>query len=116
MKTLLIPIAFVATAASVPAFARQEADIRSTTVSYGDLDLRSAAGQAALERRLQYAINNVCSDTDRRSLDAKVQSEACRNEAKARLTATVERLASAMDRPGGPGAKAAAAPINAIAP
>jgi len=116
MKTLLIPIALVATAASVPASARQEADTRSTTVSYADLDLGSARGQAALERRIQYAINNVCNDTGRHSLDAQAQNEACRNDAKARLTPTVERLASLAEQPGGPGAKALAAPVNAIAP
>ena len=116
MKTLLIPIALAAIADSVPASARQEADTRSTTVSYADLDLGSARGQAALERRIQYAINNVCNDTGRRSLDAQAQNEACRNDAKARMAPTVERLASAADQPGGPGAKAAAAPVNAIAP
>ena len=65
---------------------------------------------------LDERLSEVCNDTGRHSLDAQAQNEACRNDAKARLTPTVERLASLAEQPGGPGAKALAAPVNAIAP
>ena len=70
MKTLLIPIALVATAASVPASAKQELDIRSATVSFADLDLASARGQAELDNRIVIAARQVSDESGFRSARA----------------------------------------------
>jgi UrcA family protein len=46
---------------SVPEFAAAKAsEVRSATVAYGDLNLKSAAGANALYRRIAFAARKVC--------------------------------------------------------
>jgi len=94
MKTLLIPIALVATAASVPASAKQELDIRSATVSFADLDLASARGQAELDNRIVIAARQVCDESGFRSARASAEQRACRIEAGQRARSEAVRLAA----------------------
>ena len=61
MKTFTaIAAAVLMTAGS--AHAQQARDIDTVRVSYADLDLASAAGRSALERRVTNAVRRVCPD------------------------------------------------------
>jgi UrcA family protein len=71
--------AFATTGVGVsPAFARS-ADV--VTVGYGDLNLASAAGQRALDSRIEAAVNVVCEAGDSAELRTHALERACRNEA-----------------------------------
>ena len=116
MKTLLISLALVATAASTPAVAQQEVDVHSVTVAFGDLDLGSAKGQAALERRVKGAIASVCNNPDERTLDSRLKARDCKRDARADLTDRLNHLAAAAKRAGSPSEQAFAAPDPSIVP
>ena len=45
---------------ATPALAQQRGEVVTRVVSYGDLDLRSPAGRASLERRVEAAARRVC--------------------------------------------------------
>ena len=94
MKTLLIPLALVATAAAVPASAKQELDIRTATVGFADLDLASAKGQAELDSRIAIAARQVCDESGFRSARASAEQRACRIDAGRRAKSDAIRLAS----------------------
>jgi UrcA family protein len=74
-------LAVMSTAAiTSPAFAADMVT-NSTTVRYHDLDLASAAGEAALKQRVARAARNVCWDADGPSLDDHARFDACRDAA-----------------------------------
>jgi UrcA family protein len=69
-----------ATALVVPTVS-QAADLSSATVSYADLDLGSAAGADALQRRITFAARVVCGYEDSRQYDVVIATNACRGGA-----------------------------------
>lgn len=99
---LLLPLL-----AAMPASAGEAKRIE---VSYADLNLVSAAGQATLEQRIARALRSVCSHDGDRSLAAVMAArkcrEAARSEARSRLevallrTRTAGQLAGASAAPG----------------
>ncbi len=66
---------------STPAYAAISGEARSVSVRIADLDLASAAGQAALTRRIGHAATLVCGRPDARDLVAVRYSGACRTAA-----------------------------------
>src|SRR4051812_14279584 len=67
--------ALLITAASSQAHAAApQASIR---ISYADLDLSRAAGQAALAARLHRAIDTLCPGADSRQLDQRMAARTC---------------------------------------
>ncbi|GAB5348677.1 UrcA family protein [Alteriqipengyuania sp. 357] len=71
-------------------------------VRYDDLDLRSTAGRAILDRRVADAIRNVCRSPHSRSVRVASETKACiaqLQEKVARLRALI--LAEAADAPPG---------------
>ncbi|WOE75304.1 UrcA family protein [Alterisphingorhabdus coralli] len=54
---------------------------RSTTVSYGDLNLNSEAGQQTLERRVKSAARKVCGPRPRLNLSERMDYGRCMDEA-----------------------------------
>ena len=116
MKTLIIPLALVAIAASVPASAKQELDVRTATVGFADLDLASARGQAEMNSRITIAARRVCDEPGLHSARASAEERACRQEAQARVAPTVTRLASAAGQSDGAAGAALAAPVGTVAP
>lgn len=69
---------------SAPAFAAPAADGMSTTVRFGDLDLATDAGVAALHSRIRHAATQVCGgEVDQRDLTASRIAGACRAVAMA---------------------------------
>jgi UrcA family protein len=80
----LIPIVLIASlAAANPA----QAESGSRTVSYGDLDLTSPAGQAALDRRLASAVREVCGRPYPLDLQSVDQVSRCRRDTRADIQA-----------------------------
>ena len=72
----LIPIVLVASAlVANPAHAQP-----SRTVGYGDLDLSSPVGQAALDRRIATAIRQVCGWAFPRDLQSSHEVQICREQ------------------------------------
>ena len=60
MKTFVATAAAVAVLIAGQAAAQPGAEPLSQRVSYADLDLSSATGRAALERRIKQAVSRVC--------------------------------------------------------
>lgn len=73
-------IAIVSLLLLAPAAAVQAEDI-AKPVTYGDLDLSSPQGRAALDSRLARAVNAVCGKPDLRDLPAVRSSRRCRHAA-----------------------------------
>jgi UrcA family protein len=65
---------------AVPAVAAEQEV--SVAVSYADLDLAGAAGSAALEQRIDAAVDEVCVKPHMRDLKAMTAWERCKETAK----------------------------------
>jgi UrcA family protein len=87
MKTQLIAAAIAVAALCAPAFSHAaplaaaritNEDLRQVVVSYADLNLGAATGQAALKARLRHAAQTVCGDEpDNRDPGAMRDYRAC---------------------------------------
>jgi UrcA family protein len=75
---------------ATPAFAEPES--RSAIVRISDLDLSAAEDQQALQRRISYAVTQVCGDMADRNLAARSPIRACRLGAMAGAQSQVSPL------------------------
>ena len=88
-------LAFTAT----PALA-QPPVVATSTVQTADLDLSSATGQRALDRRLEIAVKEVCGTASDVDIAGKNEVRRCRVETLASLTSERDqRIASASRQP-----------------
>jgi len=94
LKISLIAAAAII-AAAAPAFAQEQADAPQRTVSYADLDLTSPAGIAALDQRLETAVNQVCNRDGVRDLSVWMATQQCRDKARSQLRPTRDALVAA---------------------
>lgn len=78
-------IAGLATFAMTPVHAEISGP-RSVLVSYADLNLKSDAGRARLERRIAFAAESVCGPADNRSYQSRMAIAACEADAIANAT------------------------------
>ncbi len=80
MKTALMTLCAAAllggSASAKPVLVTTE-PLPSERVSFADLNLNSAAGQAALKRRIRGAAERVCNFTGDRSLDTYLVTHGC---------------------------------------
>jgi UrcA family protein len=77
--------------------------LRTVAVHYGDLDLRSAPGRAALDHRLRHAVRTACGEASPADLRGQNDVAACRQDLTAGLARQREiALASAARRGGSP--------------
>jgi UrcA family protein len=72
-----------------PAAAAVAGDVPSANVRYGDLDLNTMKGVAALYRRLRLAADGVCSSLNSRDVLQKQRFDQCRSTALANGVAKV---------------------------
>jgi UrcA family protein len=74
--------------------------VRTTTIYFGDLNLQSDSGNAALFGRLRQAAERVCGQADVRDLTARTAVRECKREAVARAVEQVGsvRLAALVKR------------------
>jgi UrcA family protein len=72
------PIFTVLAALTAAVAAPAAAEAPSVTVRFGDLDLATPAGKAALDERIEAAVNKVCSPLKRRELWGTWAAEECR--------------------------------------
>jgi UrcA family protein len=99
MKILLsLAAAFAAVTAS-PLLA-QPAGSATIAVHTADLDLRSPAGVAALDRRIRAAVELACGDLSDVDLHGKNAAQRCRAETRAQVTAQ-RAIAIALTRQAG---------------
>ena len=81
--TILTALAFSGIAAPAAANeAATQAETVSVAVEYGDLDLATPAGTAALDQRIDAAASKVCQKPDIRSLKRMAAWEECKATAK----------------------------------
>lgn len=73
-------VAAAATFAAMPAHAELGAP-RSVMVNHTDLDLKSAAGRAQLQKRVAFAAETVCGPADTLSYFSKKSVAACQDQA-----------------------------------
>ena len=85
LKPILFAAATVVSALSIsPAFAKPIAPT-TRVVSYADLDLSSAAGQARLDRRIEAAVREVCGDATNFELARREAVRDCVAETRANV-------------------------------
>ena len=77
-------ITLAMSAAFSPPSLAADLESRTAIVRYDDLNLRTRAGAAALERRVAGAVESVCRRADIRSLVDRAREAACRQDASAR--------------------------------
>jgi UrcA family protein len=87
----IIAKALAAASLSLLAVAPAAAQEVQATVHYGDLDITSPAGAAALNARLLGSIRSVCERPDLRDLKAVTAWEACKDAA---MSSALEQLAA----------------------
>lgn len=101
MRFVLPLIALAAVTA--PAFAAVAADNTVTvSIAYGDVDVTSTAGRAALEARIDAKLRKACTfeGTARYTHGRSTIDEKCVAEARIAALAEVERVAAAETRSG----------------
>jgi UrcA family protein len=75
--------ALLALGAASHASAQSAQDGPSISVGYSDLDLSTASGRAALQGRINAAVDQVCPRFDIRRLELRQYQQACRSAALA---------------------------------
>ena len=96
--TKFLPFLILA-AASSPVLAQPPETVTSV-VQIADLDLSSAAGQRALDKRLGQAINEVCGEASPSDLAGQNKVRDCRKDAHNRFDAERDqRIAAASSKP-----------------
>jgi UrcA family protein len=73
-KPILSVLAALTVLTAAPAAAKE----LSVTVSFGDLDLTTRAGKVTLNKRIEAAVDKVCSPLERRDLWGTWAAEECR--------------------------------------
>ena len=73
-KPIFTVLAALAATIAAPAAAGEP----SVTVAFGDLDLTTPAGKAALDKRIEAAVDKVCSLASRRDLAGWMAAEECK--------------------------------------
>lgn len=74
-------------------------DIRTTTVSFSDINTHSPAGAQALYRRLRAAARQVCDDSSARGVEVRGSVKQCRKDALDRAVAqAAQPLLTALHR------------------
>ena len=95
MKTLLSLAALAAAFTALPASAQTAAAPASVAVATADLDRRSPAGIAALDRRIHAAVRTLCGEASDVDLHGKNAVGKCRVEALAQAeTQRAQAIAS----------------------
>ncbi len=96
MRPLPFCVLLVSSSVSVCAVAEQteyatvvgeRADVRTKTVSYGDLDLQRHEAVVTLYRRIRSAADLVCFDADRRPIQSELSARRCTSDATTRAVA-----------------------------
>ena len=94
MKRILIAAAsaLISTAASANGSGIIVQGAPMTRVSYGDLDIRSLAGQATLAGRIRAAANTLCTERNVAPLKVKLQQIQCYSSAVASGSTQVDAI------------------------
>jgi UrcA family protein len=102
MRFTLSLIALATIAAPVAAAPLDGEEIVTVRVAYGDLDVTSAEGRAALEARIEAKLRKACTveGIARYSNGRSTRDAACLTEARTAALAEVERVAAATARSG----------------
>ena len=91
-------VALAAAALAAPAFA-QESDVHTKIVHYGDLNVATPEGEAALKHRVARAADDVCWEADGPTIDRHDQYLACRSTAMASAQPTMNAVIASAHSP-----------------
>jgi UrcA family protein len=104
MRYTLSLVALAALAAvpvSAPVSAANAENVRTVRIAYGDVDVTTAEGRAAIEARIDAKLRKACSlDASRYTYGRPVVDSQCVTKARAAALTEVERLASGQTRGG----------------
>ncbi|PAX09609.1 UrcA family protein [Sphingomonas lenta] len=92
MRASLIQALAIAAAVVAPTPALAASDVRTASVSHADLNLASAKGRAALERRVNGAIKRVCGAGQNRDLGSAMRELRCMADARTRARTDIAAL------------------------
>ena len=93
MRILLASLAIATASLSTAAAAQSFGEVVLTTISYGDLNLDSAAGRAALQGRVKVAANRICHDLAVTPIPDGIAVADCRTSMMSSALRQVERTA-----------------------
>ncbi len=100
MRHTLSLIALAALAAA-PVSAASADKIRTVRIAYGDVDVTTAEGRAAIEARIDAKLRKACSsEASRYTYGRPVVDRQCVDEARAAALTEVERVAADQTRGG----------------
>lgn len=85
MKTFIKVVALVCAGSTLATGTVVSANPQSVTVSYADLNLASDEGVAMLDRRLDRAIERVCGDLSRPTVQSMSRERQCKQETYERI-------------------------------
>jgi UrcA family protein len=89
MKTMLALTALAGSLCFAPALSAQTV---TRTVSSENIDVRTAAGQARLDRRIEIAVKTACGDTSSADARGRKALKHCRADALARTMPQRDQL------------------------
>jgi UrcA family protein len=97
MSKICLPLVAIAAIISTsPVFAQNTVEAAQITIRYDKSDLSSSDSRRGLERRIEFAVNNVCGDV---ALGSKEEVDALRTcRATARSMAQAQMPISVADR------------------
>jgi UrcA family protein len=101
MKILISVAAAMTALAGGPALAQTRADAATATIRYADLDLASAAGRRALDRRIGFAVRDACGTASTFDLHGANAVRACVTGAKKAVAAQRSAALASARRPSG---------------
>ena len=90
MRNIIVPALAALSLAAVPT--PSSAETVSIDVEYADLNLSNEAGMAALERRIERAIERICGDDNARQTFRLREQRRCAAQAKASANEQIARI------------------------
>lgn len=92
-ETMIRPLVAAALLAmAAPAFADLPASSATLAINTTDIDLSTAKGRKALERRVDSAINRFCGTAVTGSRDEAEELDRCRSEARAKVQPQMQAM------------------------
>ena len=82
MRKSIVTVLAALTLTGLTAVPAAAADEVTVSVGYADLDLTAPAGRAALDRRIDAAVKEVCAKPDMRNIKAMTAWEECKATAR----------------------------------
>lgn len=94
MKLIIAMTTAALFATAIPASAQPAPDAPKASVNYGDLNLSTPAGRAALDRRVERAVAKLCPAPPQQELGRQPSYRACQDGARTSASQEMARIYS----------------------